>query len=244
MKPYRPPNAVARPPASCSARQKIHSEEDVRDAIRGAKEAQKQWAALPVRARARYMLKIRDYLVSHTDELTRVISRDNGKTRLDALAGEIFAATVAAGYYCRRAGKFLKDRRLSSAHPIVMNKRSKIVRVPWGVVAVISPWNYPFAIPFSEVLMALLAGNTVILKTAGQTQLVGLALKECFESAGLPEGVFQYLNVSGRRIGDLLLEGGIGKLFFTGSVATGQYLMAKAAQTLTPVSLSWAATIP
>ncbi|MGE5397371.1 MAG: aldehyde dehydrogenase family protein, partial [Chitinophagales bacterium] len=92
-------------------------------------------------------------------------------------------------------------------------------------------------IPFSEVVMALLAGNTVILKTATQTQLVGLALKRCIESAGLPPGVFNYVNIPGSIAGDMILDNGVDKLFFTGSVPVGKYLMKKAADTLTPVSL-------
>jgi succinate-semialdehyde dehydrogenase/glutarate-semialdehyde dehydrogenase len=215
----------------------LHTEEELQQAIKQARQAQKQWAALPVWKRVRYILRIRDYLVEQTDEIARVISQDNGKTLNDALVGEIFPAIVAVNYYCRKAKRFLKDRPLSSAHPVIMYKRGKIVRVPWGVVAVISPWNYPFAIPFSEVVMALLAGNAVILKTATQTQLVGLALKKCIESAGLPAGVFSFINLPGSLAGDLLLENGVDKLFFTGSVPVGKYLMNKAAQSLTPVSL-------
>lgn len=215
----------------------LHTEEDLKQAIMEARQAQKKWASLPVAERSRKILRIRSYLTEHIDEIAEIISRDNGKTRNDAMVGEMFPAIAAVNYYCRKAGHFLKDRSLSSAHPVMMYKRSKIVRVPWGVVAIISPWNYPFAIPFSEVIMALLAGNVVILKTATQTQLVGLALKKCIESADLPPGVFTFINIAGNLAGDMLLRNGVDKLFFTGSVPVGKYLMGKAAQTLTPVSL-------
>ena len=109
--------------------------------------------------------------------------------------------------------------------------------MPFGVVGIISPWNYPFAIPFSEVIMALLAGNAVILKAATETQVVGHTLRECIEAAGLPDGVFTYLNLPGSVAGDAFLESGVDKLFFTGSVPVGKYLMKKASETLTPVSL-------
>jgi succinate-semialdehyde dehydrogenase/glutarate-semialdehyde dehydrogenase len=85
--------------------------------------------------------------------------------------------------------------------------------------------------------MALLAGNAVILKAATETQVVGHMLKRCVEAAGLPKHVFTYVNVPGNLAGDALLSSGIDKLFFTGSVATGKYLMKKASETLTPVSL-------
>jgi len=214
-----------------------HTEEDLKLMIKEARQAQRAWSGFSVKERVRYIIKIRDYLVENIDELSGTLSRDNGKTRIDALAGEILPAIVAVNYYCRHAEKFLKERSLSPSHPILLNKRAKLVRVPWGVVAVISPWNYPFAIPFSEVIMALLAGNAVIIKMATQTQLVGLAFKQCVESAGLPAGVFNYVNIPGSAVGDMILENGVDKLFFTGSVRVGQYLMKKASENLTPVSL-------
>jgi acyl-CoA reductase-like NAD-dependent aldehyde dehydrogenase len=111
------------------------------------------------------------------------------------------------------------------------------VRMPYGVVGVISPWNYPFAIPFSEVVMALLAGNGVVLKTASETQWVGRTMEECFLAAELPEGIFNYVNIPGRLAGSALLGNGIDKLFFTGSVSVGKQLMAEAGETLTPLVL-------
>ncbi len=215
----------------------IHSVEDLRATIRKARAAQQGWAALPVESRARAMRAIRDHLVEKADALAEVISRDNGKTRIDALATEVVPAAMAISYYSKKARKFLKDRKIPPGNIMLMNKRSKIVRVPYGVIGIVSPWNYPFAIPFSEVVMGLLAGNAVILKTATETQMVGLALKEAVDAAGLPEGVFSFVNMPGRVIGDALLENGIDKLFFTGSVDVGKKLMAKASETLTPLCL-------
>ena len=120
---------------------------------------------------------------------------------------------------------------------MLINKRSRIVRMPFGVVGIISPWNYPFSIPYSEVVMGLLAGNTVILKTASETQVVGHVLKECVESAGLPAHVFTYINMHGSKAGDAFIDAGVDKLFFTGSVPIGKYLMKKASERLTPLVL-------
>jgi succinate-semialdehyde dehydrogenase/glutarate-semialdehyde dehydrogenase len=99
--------------------------------------------------------------------------------------------------------------------------------VPFGVIAIISPWNYPFAIPFSEVIMALLAGNTVILKTASETQMVGRKLEECFRAAHLPEGVFNYVNLPGKIAGDRLLEAGVDKNILYRFGSRGKYLIEK-----------------
>lgn len=210
---------------------------DVQQAVTQARQAQQEWALLPIRLRAARLRRIREYLTRHADELANIISKDNGKTRIDALASEVLPAAMAVDYYCRKARSFLRDRRLMPSNWLMANKSSKIIRVPYGVVGIISPWNYPFSIPFSEVVMALVAGNSVLLKTATETQQVGRALERCMVNAGLPSGVFTYLNLPGRAAGNAFLESGVDKLFFTGSVAVGQRLMAKAAETLTPVVL-------
>ena len=180
---------------------------------------------------------VRRYLCDNADELADIIARDNGKTRTDAMAAEILPAAMAIDYYCRKAKSFLRDKRLGPSSWLLANKAAKLVHAPYGVVGVISPWNYPFSIPFSEVVMALLAGNAVILKVATQTQMVGRALERCILSADLPPGLFTFINMPGPQAGEALLEVGVDKLFFTGSVSVGQALMARAARTLTPLVL-------
>jgi succinate-semialdehyde dehydrogenase/glutarate-semialdehyde dehydrogenase len=105
------------------------------------------------------------------------------------------------------------------------------------VVAIISPWNYPFGIPFHEIVQALVTGNAVVLKVATQAQPVGEALLALFRTAGVPEDILQLLHVPGREAGEAFFQAGVDKLFFTGSVETGKELMARAAGSLTPVSL-------
>jgi len=215
----------------------VNSINDVNEAVRRAKTVQQQWAGISLKKRISHMRKIRAYITENLDTLAEQISSDNGKTVTDALLTELVSATMAVSYYCNNAANFLEDRKLSPGNVLFVNKRSRIIRVPFGVVGIISPWNYPFAIPFSEIIMALLAGNCVVYKAASETQLVGHALKKCIEEAELPEGVFNYINIPGSIAGDAFLEAGIDKLFFTGSVPIGKYLMRKAAETLTPVSL-------
>jgi acyl-CoA reductase-like NAD-dependent aldehyde dehydrogenase len=213
--------------------------QEVREAVRKAKIAQPLWNKIPLRQRMKRIKKIRDYMINHIDEIAETISKDNGKSRVDAMETEVVVATMALSFYCNKAAKFLKPVKLPMGNIVTyfMGKRSKVHRFPFGVIGIISPWNYPFSIPFSEVIMALLAGNAVILKTASETQVVGHLLKKCIEAGGLPENVFTYVNIPGKIAGDAFLEAGIDKLFFTGSVAVGKYLMKKASETLTPVSL-------
>jgi len=215
----------------------LNSVEELKEKIAIAKSSQVEWANLDIKTRVKKILKIRDYVSENADRISEIISKDNGKTKIDALVSEVLPVGMAITYYCKNAQSFLRDEYLSAGNIFLANKRSKIKRIPFGVVGIISPWNYPFSIPFSEVVMALLSGNAVILKVASETQFVGNEIKKAVESAELPDGVFNYINLPGKIAGDAFLENGIDKLFFTGSVAVGKYLMKKASETLTPLTL-------
>jgi succinate-semialdehyde dehydrogenase/glutarate-semialdehyde dehydrogenase len=205
--------------------------------IEKARKAQAQWEALPYRERARRLKKAGGYLAGHIDEITGIIHQDNGKLMLDALATEVLPAVMALGYYIKRGRAFLRSRPLGCGNILMANKRSRLIYKPYGVVGIISPWNYPFAIPFSEVVMALLAGNAVILKVATDTPEVGRALAAVFAAAELPAGLFSHVELPGKIAGPAFIEGGVDKLFFTGSTAVGRELMALAAKRLLPLVL-------
>lgn len=215
------------------------SAEEVRTAIRSARAAQPRWAARPLAERRRYIRRMRHWLVAQLDEAADIISQCVGKTRLEALATELMPAAGGSKWYERHAPKALASRRLTPGSPLFINKRSTIYRVPWGVVGIISPWNYPLGIPIHEIVPALLAGNTVIFKTAPETVPVGYFIERMFRESGLPQDVFHHIHIDGPLAGELLLEPGnaVDKLFFTGSVRVGKLLWEKAASTLTPLSL-------
>jgi len=218
-------------------RSPIHNVSDLKIAIENARVAQKEWVLLPIKERVKKIKKINEFLIKNADSIAEIISEDNGKTKVDAITTEVFAAAIALNYYCKKTPKFLKDKKLSFSTFVLSFKRSKVRRVPYGVIGIFSPWNYPFNIPFAEVIMALLAGNAVILKVASETQKVGLELKKCIEYADLPNNLFSYINMPGRIAGNAFFEKGIDKLCFTGSVDVGKKLMAKASETLTPITL-------
>jgi len=218
-------------------RSPMHTVEDLIEMVQRARNVQLEWAALSVKKRAAYFYNVLAYLTKNVDSLAQTISADNGKLQIDALATEIVPAVIATAYYIRKSKRILRDRSAGISSLTFINKRTKIRRVPYGVLGIISPWNYPFSIAYSEVIMGLISGNAVILKTASETQMVGLALKEALESAGLPEGLFQFINLPGREAGPGFLKCGVDKLFFTGSVPVGKTLMKMAADTLTPLNL-------
>ena len=212
--------------------------DEVRAAISRARDVQATWAALPLARRRRHIAALRAAMVAGMDEGAGIISRCVGKPRLEALATEIMPSLTGNRWYERHARHHLQARRLSMGSLLFFNKRSTVHRLPWGVVGIIAPWNYPLGIPMHEIVPALLAGNTVVFKTSPETLPVGEWIAGLFQRAELPAGVFQHLNVDGPLCGDLFLEaGGVDKLFFTGSVRVGKLLMAKAAHTLKPLSL-------
>ncbi|UCD32381.1 MAG: aldehyde dehydrogenase family protein, partial [Desulfobacterales bacterium] len=123
----------------------------VKRVIGTARAAQKHWSRLAVEQRAACLFRIRDYIVTQADEIAEIIWQDNGKTRVDALSTEVLPAIMAVDYYAKHAKRFLTDRHTPASNVLLWNKRSKVVRVPYGVVGIISPWNYPFSIPFYEM---------------------------------------------------------------------------------------------
>jgi succinate-semialdehyde dehydrogenase/glutarate-semialdehyde dehydrogenase len=214
-----------------------NSIEELNRAVATARLAQKEWYRLSYGERAKHLLRSRDFIVENVDRIAEVISKETGKTRMDALSTEVLPVSMAVTYYATKAEGILKKKKVGAGSVLTINKRSYVERVPLGVVGIISPWNYPFSIPFHEIAMALIAGNGVILKVASQTQLVGQMIKESVDAGRFPDNLFHLVNLPGSMAGDAFLESGIHKLFFTGSVAAGKKLMAKAAERLIPVSL-------
>ncbi len=207
------------------------------DIMEAARRAQAVWAAKNFSERARHIRLMQRYIVDHAEELAGTVSRSNGKTRVDALATEVLPCALACNWYSRNASRVLRPHRRHGGNILFFNKRTEVRHLPLGVVGIISPWNYPLSIPFGEVIMALMAGNAVILKVAAATPAVGEAIERIVAAGELPAGLFHHVIGSGSKVAGAFFEQGIDKLFFTGSVNAGRTLMAQAAETLTPVSL-------
>ena len=211
--------------------------EDIQHAVSRIRKAQTKWAALSFSERGMHLRKMQRHLIEHGEEYARVISSDNGKTLADAYLTEVSSAVLAFDYYIKHASRVLRERRIKGSHIFSLFTRNRLQYVPMGVVGIISPWNYPLAIPIHEILMALMSGNGILFKAASETQMVGQVIQKIVDAGELPHDLFIQVNVPGRIAGDAFLEAGIDKLFFTGSVPVGKLLMKKAAETLTPVSL-------
>jgi acyl-CoA reductase-like NAD-dependent aldehyde dehydrogenase len=139
-------------------------------------------------------------------------------------------------YYARNAEKLLRPQKIDIGQYGLMGRSSRIVYKPIGVVGIISPWNFPLATPAQEIVMALVSGNSVVLKPSELTTLTALKLGELFRDSGLPEGLLEIVTGEGAT-GASLIDARVDKIMFTGSVATGKRVAAAAAKHLTPVVL-------
>lgn len=196
--------------------------------------AQVSWATLSHRKRATFLLQLRETLLNHVEEITEVISMENGKPRFEAMVNEILPCVDLLTYFAGRSVGILKDRKIRLS--LMKHRTSYLNYWPLGTVVIISPWNYPFLLPFGEIAMALVAGNSVVFKPSEVTPLVGLKIQELCEEAGLPPGVLTTV-VGDGALGAAMIQQKPAKIFFTGSVATGKKIMAAAAEHLIPVNL-------
>lgn len=219
------------------AETKRHNAADLHAAVARAREAQTGWHESGLALRSRIIRAVASLIAERAKELTDTICATTGKPRVDALGTELLPAALLCRYYPRLAKRTLRPKRIKTSSVLFFNKRSLLVREPYGVIGIIGPWNYPLGIPMHELVQALLAGNTVVLKVATQSQPVGEAMIDLFRDAGLPEGVLNLVHLPGSEAGRAFIHSGIDKLLFTGSTEVGRRLMAEAADQLLPLSL-------
>lgn len=211
--------------------------EDFADIFDKARKVQKAWGNVSYKTRATHMQRMADYIRDNADYLAETISKDNGKLKVDALVTEVIPAIGSINWYSKNAAKVLKDELILPSSLVFSNKLSKRTFQPLGVIGIVSPWNYPLSIPFGEIIMALMAGNAVVLKVAADTPMIGLLIKEILDHAALPEGLFTLVTGSGSKVVNAMLENGVNKIFFTGSTFAGKAVMKACAEYLTPCSL-------
>ncbi|MCC5953088.1 MAG: aldehyde dehydrogenase family protein [Acidimicrobiia bacterium] len=207
---------------------------EVQAAVAEARIAASAWAGVPYRARAEHILRVRDLLLDRLDEAIETICAETGKLGVEALTNELLTACETIEFYARKGEKALRPERVSAG--LMGHKKALRVFEPLGVVGVISPWNYPFILTMTPVITALFAGNTVVVKPSEVTPLTGRFIGELFEDAGGHPGIVRVVT-GGGATGEALVRSGVDKICFTGSVRTGQRVMAAAADTLTPVLL-------
>jgi succinate-semialdehyde dehydrogenase/glutarate-semialdehyde dehydrogenase len=209
---------------------------EVQLAVAKAVQAMCDWRRMSVAERASYLFRLKGVLYGRRDEIARLITLEAGKPLVESMFTEVMVVLDALEYFGRKAAKFLAPQPVPHHNLAMKLKRGRLVFEPYGVIGIISPANYPFSIPFNEIIPALIAGNTVVLKPWEFTPQVGLAIRDLFEAAKLPTGVVQVILGDGFT-GRALTAAPIHKLIFTGSVATGKRVQAAAAERLLPTVL-------
>jgi len=212
------------------------SDTEVEAAVARARGAQAAWNELGLRRRIEVLREFQARLHARKTEVATVITREAGKPLAEALVTEVLVVLDAARFLINNAWRLLRDEPVPHGNLATKLKSGRLVREPHGVIGIISPWNYPFSIPASEALAALVAGNAVVLKPSELTPLVALELAALLHAAGVPAEVFQVVIGEGAA-GAALLRSPIDKLVFTGSVATGKRIASAAAERLLPVVL-------
>jgi succinate-semialdehyde dehydrogenase/glutarate-semialdehyde dehydrogenase len=210
--------------------------EEVARAVGHARAAQGAWAATSFGERARVVMKARKIILKELEQIALLISRETGKPVAEAIAMELTPSLDLMQYFARNAKNLLQPERIGIGLYGLMGRSSYIVCKPVGVVGIISPWNFPWATPLDEIVMALMAGNAVVLKPSELTPLTGLRIKAVFSRAGLADGLLQVVTGDGST-GAALIGAGVNKIMFTGSVATGKRVAEAAANYLIPVVL-------
>lgn len=181
-------------------------------------------------------MNARDLIYQQLDPLAALISQENGKPLTEAISADLMPVLELATYFAKNTEKILQREAIWLGKWNWLGRSSTISYQPLGVVGIIAPWNFPFSIPCGQVIMALMAGNTVVLKPSEFTPLVGVKIVEIFTQAGLPKDVLQVV-VGDGLTGAALVQSGVDKISFTGSVPTGKKIMEAAAKSLTPVVL-------
>ena len=197
---------------------------DTEKAIDSAERAFDSWSDTPAPKRAEYIFKAAQLLSENKDELSQIMTREMGKTLLDASADVQEAINV--GLYVAGEGKRLFGYTAPSEKP---NKFAMTVHLPIGVAGLISPWNFPIAIPAKKVFYSLICGNTAVLKPASDTPLCATKLVEIVEKAGIPKGVLNLVTGPGETVGMALIRDKRVKVIsFTGHKDTGATILREA----------------
>jgi len=196
-----------------------------------AKQAQRQWARVPLKERIACIIRFNELLEQEADRLAADLSAEVGKPLAQA-KGEIRGGRGRSIYFVEHSEKYLAEEWMVTEG----DTREKTVYEPLGVIANISAWNYPLLVGVNVFIPALIGGNAVLYKPSEYSTLTGLNIVELLHRSGVPVDVIQSV-VGGREAGEALLDLPLDGYFFTGSYATGRYIAERVAAKLVPVGL-------
>ena len=219
----------------------ICSRDDVGQAMEKVRRASKFWAALTVEERCRRLVPVAKLITKRMDEIAQTISRENGKVVYEALTFDVGPLLLAMNYFIENGPRILAPEPIQVA--IAPHRKSYLSYQPRGVIAVISPWNFPFFLPGCDTIMSLIAGSGVILKPSEITPLSALALKSCFDDGGLDPDLVQVVTGFGET-GAAVIDARPDHVVFTGSVATGRKIGVACAERMISYTLELGGKAP
>ncbi|MGB7435919.1 MAG: aldehyde dehydrogenase family protein [Candidatus Acidiferrum sp.] len=198
-----------------------------------AKQVQAAWAKIPLAQRCAQIAILKEKILEARDTLADAVVRESGKPRVEAKFADVFVAVDTADYFAKNGTALLRQEKVAHHSTAAKMKSGMLLYEPLGVLAIISSWNYPLAIPFSQIIPAVAAGNAVLCKTSDFTPECGVLIEKIFRDAGFPEGLVTVLQ-GGGDVGQALIDAHPDKVFFTGSVATGRRVAEACARQLVP----------
>jgi aldehyde dehydrogenase (NAD+) len=215
------------------AKYPLSGKDDIDHAVEAAAVAFPGWRDTPAPRRAEILFRAAEILCRRKEELGRLVTREMGKVLSEGL-GDVQEA-IDMAFFMAGEGRRMKGETVPSELP---DKDGKSMRVPWGVFALITPWNFPIAIPSWKIFASLICGNTVVFKPSSDAPLCAVRLVEILEEAGLPAGVLNLVTGAGEKVGEALaLHPDVQGISFTGSCAVGEALSVSAAQLHRPIAM-------
>lgn len=209
------------------------AKEDVDAAVSAARRAFDSWRLVPAPKRGDILRRVGDLMVQHKEDLARQMTREMGKV-LTETRGDVQEG-IDTAYYAATEGRRLFGHTVPSE---LQDKFNMAIRVPIGVAGVVTPWNFPMAIPTWKIFPALLCGNTVVFKPASDTPATATSLVEILMDAGVPEGVVNIVHGGGSDVGmSIVSHPDVDLISFTGSTGVGKRISEVASATLKRVSL-------
>src|SRR5205809_238677 len=201
-----------------------------------ARLAQRDWAKFPIRDRCAKLRVLRERIMASRNELADAVVGESGKPRVEAVFADIFVALDSAEYWSKKAPAALRRERVPHHSSAAKAKSGHLVYEPLGVIGIISSWNYPLAIPMSQIIPAVTAGNAVVSKPSDFTPRCGELIEKLFRSAGFPQDLVAVVQ-GGGEVGQALVERGPDNVLVTGSVGTGRQVAEACAKKLIPTVL-------
>ena len=205
----------------------------IAEIVSRARAAHAAWTKVPLHDRCAKLQRLREVMLASRNELADAVVRESGKPRVEALFADLFVALDSAEYWSKNAESALRTERVPHHSTAAKAKRGYLVYDPLGVIAIISSWNYPLAIPLSQMIPAVAAGNAVVCKTSDFTPQCGALIEKLFLDAGFPRNLVTIVQ-GGGEVGQALIDAAPDKVMFTGSVATGRRVAEACAKKLIP----------